>query len=67
MKDDKLYLIHISECVEKIESYTNQIDIDKEGFLDSMYDVLLLRPKYYIQPGRIESSVTSLPNELGTR
>ena len=33
MKDDKLYLIHISECIEKIESYLNQTD--KEGFLDS--------------------------------
>ncbi len=23
MKDDKLYLIHISECIQKIESYTS--------------------------------------------
>lgn len=23
MKDDKLYLINISECIEKIETYTN--------------------------------------------
>ena len=33
MKDDKLYLIHISECIEKIESYVSQID--KESFLAS--------------------------------
>jgi uncharacterized protein with HEPN domain len=26
MKDDKLYLIHISECIERIESYVKQID-----------------------------------------
>ena len=24
MKDDKLYLIHIAECIERIESYTIQ-------------------------------------------
>ena len=24
MKDDKLYLIHISECIERIESYTRE-------------------------------------------
>lgn len=33
MKDDKLYLIHISECIERIESYVSQID--KEFFLAS--------------------------------
>ena len=33
MKDDKLYLIHISECIDKIESYVSQID--KESFLGS--------------------------------
>ena len=33
MKDDKLYLIHISECIERIESYVSQID--KESFLAS--------------------------------
>jgi uncharacterized protein with HEPN domain len=26
MKDDKLYLIHISECIERIESYVVQMD-----------------------------------------
>jgi uncharacterized protein with HEPN domain len=26
MKDDKLYLIHISECLERIESYVGQMD-----------------------------------------
>lgn len=33
MKDDKLYLIHISECVERIESYVSQID--EKSFLAS--------------------------------
>ncbi|MCW5199852.1 DUF86 domain-containing protein [Desulfobulbus sp. F1] len=26
MKDDRLYLIHISECIEKIESYISGMD-----------------------------------------
>jgi uncharacterized protein with HEPN domain len=26
MKDDKLYLIHISECIERIESYVGGTD-----------------------------------------
>ena len=26
MKDDKLYLIHITECIEHIESYTENMD-----------------------------------------
>ena len=30
MKDDKLYLIHITECIERIESYTHQTS--KETF-----------------------------------
>ncbi|HBG26106.1 MAG: hypothetical protein A2Y10_00500 [Planctomycetes bacterium GWF2_41_51] len=33
MKDNKLYLIHIMECIEHIESYTE--NVDKEGFLKS--------------------------------
>ena len=33
MKDDKLYLIHISECIERIESYVK--GIDKETFMNS--------------------------------
>lgn len=33
MKDDKLYLIHIDECIERIESYIK--DIDKKAFMDS--------------------------------
>lgn len=33
MKDDRLYLIHISECIEHIESYTE--NIDKEAFLNT--------------------------------
>jgi uncharacterized protein with HEPN domain len=33
MKDDRLYLIHISECIERIESYIG--NIDKKQFLDS--------------------------------
>lgn len=24
MKDDKLYLIHISECIERIETYVSE-------------------------------------------
>ena len=33
MKDDRLYLIHISECIERIESYV--AGKDKQQFLDS--------------------------------
>ena len=33
MKDERLYLIHISECIEKIEEYLDQTT--KEAFLDS--------------------------------
>ncbi|MBC8481134.1 MAG: DUF86 domain-containing protein [Planctomycetes bacterium] len=33
MKDDKLYLIHISECIERIESYVS--GLDKDAFLES--------------------------------
>jgi len=33
MKDDKLYLIHIDECLERIDSYIK--DIDKKTFMDS--------------------------------
>jgi len=33
MKDDRLYLIHISECIERIESYVG--GIDKKGFMAS--------------------------------
>jgi len=32
VKDDKLYLIHISECIERIESYTQE---GREAFLQS--------------------------------
>lgn len=33
MKDDRLYLIHINECIERIESYV--VGRDKRQFLDS--------------------------------
>lgn len=33
MKDDRLYLIHIKECIERIESYI--VGKDKRQFLDS--------------------------------
>lgn len=33
MKDDRLYLIHIRECIERIDSYVS-VD-DKQKFLDS--------------------------------
>jgi uncharacterized protein with HEPN domain len=33
MKDNRLYLIHISECIERIESYV--VGRDKQQFLDS--------------------------------
>ena len=33
MKDDRLYLIHISECIERIESYIG--GKGKQQFLDS--------------------------------
>jgi len=34
MKDDRLYLIHISECIERIESYIS--GKNKGRFMDSM-------------------------------
>ncbi len=33
MKDDRLYLIHISECIERIESYV--AGKDRQEFFDS--------------------------------
>lgn len=33
MKDDKLYLIHITECIERIESYIQETD--KEAFINT--------------------------------
>ena len=33
MKDDQLYLIHISECIERIETYVS--GIDKRAFMAS--------------------------------
>ena len=33
MKNDRLYLIHISECIERIESYT--AGKDEQQFIDS--------------------------------
>jgi uncharacterized protein with HEPN domain len=33
MKDDQLYLIHISECIERIETYVS--GIGKEAFMAS--------------------------------
>ncbi len=33
MKDDQLYLIHISECIERIEAYVT--GIDKRAFMAS--------------------------------
>lgn len=33
MKEDKLYLIHISECIERIENYVK--GMDKEEFMNS--------------------------------
>ena len=33
MKDDKLYLIHLTECIEHIESYTE--NMDKETFMNT--------------------------------
>ncbi len=32
MKDDRLYLIHIAECIKRIESYTHE---GREAFLAS--------------------------------
>jgi uncharacterized protein with HEPN domain len=34
MKDDRLYLIHVSECIERVETYVAQGG-GKAGFLDS--------------------------------
>jgi uncharacterized protein with HEPN domain len=41
MKDDRLYLIHIKECIERIESYLG--DADKKEFLNStmMQDAII--------------------------
>ena len=33
MKDDRLYLIHIKECIERIESYLG--NADRQEFFDS--------------------------------
>jgi uncharacterized protein with HEPN domain len=33
MKNDKLYLIHLRECIERIEGYVK--DVDREAFLAS--------------------------------
>ena len=33
MKDDRLYLIHIKECIERAESYLRYAD--KQEFLES--------------------------------
>jgi len=33
VKDDKLYLIHILECIERVESYVDHVNKDK--FLNS--------------------------------
>ncbi len=33
MKDEKLYLIHIAECIARVESYTQ--GMTQEAFLDS--------------------------------
>jgi uncharacterized protein with HEPN domain len=33
MKDDRLYLIHITECIEHIESYTE--NVDREMFMNT--------------------------------
>lgn len=33
MKDDRLYLIHIIECLHRVENYTR--DYDQEKFMDS--------------------------------
>lgn len=35
MKDDRLYLIHISECIERIQSYVGRSD--KQDFMDSTF------------------------------
>jgi uncharacterized protein with HEPN domain len=35
MKDDRLYLIHINECIERINSYIR--GKDKQQFLDSTF------------------------------
>jgi uncharacterized protein with HEPN domain len=34
MKDDKLYLIHISECIERIESYVGGADEEAQVVAD---------------------------------
>ncbi|MBN2374847.1 MAG: DUF86 domain-containing protein [Sedimentisphaerales bacterium] len=33
MKDDRLYLIHVTECIERIESYMS--GVDREEFLQT--------------------------------
>jgi uncharacterized protein with HEPN domain len=41
MKDDNLYLIHISESIEKIDSYTTGLDIDSFMERDIVQDAVL--------------------------
>ena len=45
MKNDKLYLIHISECIERIESYVTAND--KSNFMASslLQDAVMVRRK----------------------
>ena len=42
MKDDKLYLIHIGECIERIESYLQGID-EKAFFASSLVQDAVIR------------------------
>jgi uncharacterized protein with HEPN domain len=41
MKDDKLYLIHISECIERIESYVGQMDAQAFAGSTMVQDAIL--------------------------
>ncbi len=41
MKDDKLYLIHISECIERIESYVERMNKDEFAVSNLVQDAVL--------------------------
>ena len=41
MKDDNLYIIHIKECIEKIESYVGSLDLDSFMLNELVQDAVL--------------------------
>lgn len=58
MKDDRLYLIHISECIERIECYAE--GIDKQEFMNST----LLQDAIVRNPQILSESTQRLSDEI---